>query len=344
MAGVAVNGAFRSQRTTGQQRYAGEIADRLVAGGAREFRPGGFWGGSAVRSWLWTLLILPLRSRRHVLVSLTARAPLLHPRHILAVHDLFVLTNPEWYSTRYVRTHAPVLRWQLRTARALTAVSEPVADQLAVYRSGRPLVIAPNAPSDVFAAAQPDAAVLDQLGLVAGSYAVTVGNRDPRKNLPQLARAWAAVPEQLRASMPLVVIGGGESIYRQEDTSWPTGTVVTGYVPDSELASLYAAARAIVFVSRAEGFGLPIVEAAAAGVPRFVLSDLAVFRWVAGDAAVYVDPVRMDSIAEALIRLAGSPWQPSALDVSRFDWDVSAGRVLGLASRLKPRGRSQSPA
>ena len=199
MARVAVNGAFRSQLTTGQHRYAGESADRLVAIGASETRPGPFWGSSAFRAWLWTLLVLPLRSRHNVLVSLNARAPLLHPRHILAVHHLFVLTNPEWYSRSYVWTHSPILRWQLRAARGLTVVSEPVAQQLDEYRLSRPLVLAPNAPSAAFLAAKPDAALLARLGIVAGNYAVTVGNRGPRKNLPRLAAAWSSVPEPLRS-------------------------------------------------------------------------------------------------------------------------------------------------
>ncbi len=62
-----------------------------------------------------------------------------------------------------------------------------------------------------------------------------------------------------------MVVGGGAAIYRTEELNWPDGAVDAGYVTDEELAQLYRGARSVVFVSKAEGFGLPIVEAAAAG-------------------------------------------------------------------------------
>ena len=334
---IVVNGAFRPQRVTGQQRYATEIADRLVRSGADEVRPGRFWSGSSVRTWLWSLLVLPIRTWGCVLVSLTARAPVLHPRQVLAVHDLFVLTNPEWYSKSYIRSHVPMLRLQLRSAAAVVAVSQPVADQVAASTRTRPITVAPNAPSDLFVSTGRVDDVFERSGLQPNSFLLAIGSHDPRKNLARLAAAWSAVPEDVRLACPLAIVGGDAAIFAHDAIAWPTGTVVTGYVSDADLAGLYEAARAVVFVSLAEGFGLPIVEAAAAGVERFVLSDIDVFHWIAGEAAVYVDPRSAPAMAEALTAvLRQQEWPAARIDVRRFAWERSAIAVMDAARQVSP--------
>jgi glycosyltransferase involved in cell wall biosynthesis len=332
---IVVNGAFRPQRMTGQQRYATEIADRLVEAGVREVRPSGFWAGSSVRTWLWTLLVLPIRARRAVLISLTARAPVWHPRQVLAVHDLFVLTNPEWYSKSYIRSHVPMLRLQLRTASAVVAVSQPVADQVAASTGAASITLAPNAPSALFLNVGAAEEVFARNGLRRGSFLLAIGSLDPRKNLARLAAAWAAVPEEVRLACPLAIVGGGAAVFAQEAITWPSGTVVTGYVSDADLAGLYEAARAVVFVSLAEGFGLPIVEAAAAGVERFVLSDIDVFHWIAGEGAVYVDPMSESEMTAALQSAVEQvTWPTARIDVRRFAWERSTDAMMEAAERV----------
>lgn len=333
---VVVNGSFRPQRVTGQQRYAIEIADRLIRAGAVEVRPGRFWSASSACTWLWSLIVLPLRTWNSVLVSLTARAPLVHPRQVLAVHDLFVLTNPEWYSKSYIRSHAPALRLQLRSAAAVVAVSQPVADQVLARGLTGPVTLAPNAPSDLGGVSASDEhEVFRRTGLNPGSYLLTIGSMDPRKNLARLAAAWASVPEASRCGCPLAIVGGGAAIYAQNEIPWPSGTVITGYVSDVDLDALYRAARAVVFVSLAEGFGLPIVEAAAAGVERLVLSEIEVFRWIAGAGAVYVDPSSEVQIADALLGATSAErWPLPSVDPDRFRWERSAASVMEAAERV----------
>lgn len=333
---VVVNGAFRRQRVTGQQRYASEIADRLVRIGIRELRPSRFWSRSALRTWIWSLVILPILARHDVLVSLTARGPLWHPRHVVAVHDLFVLTNPEWYSRSYVLSHVPMLRLQLRWSQAVVAVSQPVADQVAESTRTGPITLAPNAPSDLFATGAPSKSLPERFGLERGSFLLAIGSLDPRKNLARLSAAWAQVPESERLACPLLVVGGGAAIYASADLEWPTGTELAGYVSDAELAGLYGAARGVVFVSLAEGFGLPIIEAAAAGVDRLLLSDIEVFHWIAGDAAVYVDPLSELEMTAALRRIiVDERWPAARIDADRFAWDRSASAVLAAAYSVR---------
>jgi glycosyltransferase involved in cell wall biosynthesis len=333
---VLVNRSYAAQRVTGQQRYAAEITARLVGESFASVTPRGFWAGSVLRTWAWVQLVLSWRSSGSVLLSLTSRAPLWRRRHVLVVHDLFVLTNPEWYSRRYVWTHAPLLRAQLRTAAAVVAVSEPTAAQVAPYVRG-PVVVAPNAPSEVFLRGAADLSVLGRRGLEPGSYLLTVGSRDPRKNLPRIAQAYGRLSVGERRRHPLVVVGAENAIFAGERIEWPEGTVLAGYVPDEELCALYAGARSVVFLSYAEGFGLPLVEAAAAGSGGVLVSDIPVFRWICGEDAHYVDPHCADAVVEGLRAALAEPRRPR-VELDRFSWDASARTVrdacLEVAARV----------
>jgi len=336
---VDVNMAFMPQRVSGQQRYAREIAERLDGvEGFRAVAPSTWWAASTVRTWAWVQTVLPVGARSSVVLSMTARAPLWCRHHVLVVHDFFVLEHPEWFSRRYVWTHAPLLRAQLRSARAVVAVSQPVADQLEKLR-GEPVRVAPNAPSNALLVQDDQAsAVLMEHGTAPGSYFLAVGSRDPRKNLARLAQAYGLLSEQERAEHPLVLVGGGAGIYRNEVIEWPSGTIDAGYIDDDELRRLYRDARAVVFVSLAEGFGLPLVEAAAAGALRFVLSELPVFRWICGDGALYVDPEDPADVAQGLRSVLVDGAGETSIDLRRFTWDASA-KVVADACRQVAAGR-----
>jgi glycosyltransferase involved in cell wall biosynthesis len=329
-----VNQSYLTQRVTGQQRYAAEIARRL--GPAHVFvdrRPTGFWAASTARVWAWVQVVLPILAGRSTVLSMTARAPLWCSRQVLVVHDLFVLSNPEWFSRLYVWTHAPLLRAQIKNAAAVIAVSQPVADDLAQMRKDG-VAVAPNAPSEVFAVGGDEpSTVLVEKGVEPGSYFLAVGNRDPRKNLGGLAQAYAQLSDDERRAHPLVLVGGGASIYRDQDIDWPHGTVDAGYVDDDELRRLYRDARCVVFVSLAEGFGLPLVEAAAAGARSLLISDIEVFHWICGDQARYVDPTSPDDIVRGL---QGEIFSPSCqqIDLDRFSWDASATTVESVCLRV----------
>ncbi len=337
IAGVIINGGFRPQRVTGQQRYAIEIADRLLErADFTELRPPhSDENPSSLSVWAWVLTSLSRLAGQSVLLSLTARAPVRRRPHVVVVHDLFLLTNPEWFSRRFVVTHAPLLRSHLRDATAIVAVSEPVAEEVRARFEGE-VVVATNAPSAVFAVLDPvaDAAVLAERGLHRGQYLLTVGSMDPRKNLIALAEAYGRLPAATRSALPLVVVGGSAAVFRDERISWPDGTIDAGYLTDAELRALYGGARAVVFPSKAEGFGLPLVEAAAANAPGLVISDIPVFRWICGDGAIYVDPSSVDSIATGLRRAADGDIPSIAIEPGRFDWNSSASTVGELCLRL----------
>lgn len=340
-AAILLNGAFRPQRVTGQQRYASELASELKAmRGVRELQPPS--GSKPLRSWLWAQTIgARLRSEERLL-TLTSRGPVVAPRQVVVVHDLFVIEHPEWYSPQYVRSHQPLLRAQLRYSEAIIAVSEPVAQRVReIVGYSKPVVTAPNAPSAAFlpvGTRQDDHAVLMKYGLASNGYVLGVGSADPRKNVDRLIAAHRTLERGLRAQFPIVLAGGGSSIFRDTDTHTPDEVIRLGYISDADLAVLYRHSALVAFPSLDEGFGLPVVEALASGA-RVLASDIPVVRWVAGDHPIYVDPLDVESIAHGLssalgIHSVSNRSMASGSIRDRFSWVESARVVYELVAGL----------
>lgn len=345
MGRMVINQAFRSQPITGQQRYATELTRALA--GERTHRDlvipraleGNRWS-----EWLWALNGAHRLDPDEYLVSLTSRAPIWHRRHVITVHDLFVLTNPEWYAKSYVGTHAPLLREQLRTCSGCIAVSQPTLELLDGFLPRKtPRVLAPNgwSASLVNGSLQEDErhVILDRLKIEPRKYLLTVGSIDPRKNLPRLAAAYSRLPRKTRIDFPLVIVGGHSRVFARQDVVWPEECRHAGYVSDRELAVLYREARGVVIPSLAEGFGLPVIEAAANAV-QLALSDIPVFRWIYGQGAYYFDPTNTDELTRSLAELVSGDPSRSFLNGKRrqirerFSWDSSARAVAELVDSL----------
>lgn len=331
---ILVNGYFRSQVVSGQQRYAREIADRLpeLIPGIKELRPTRV-SRSRHAQWLELQARVPVRARRSTLLSLTSRSPVLPGRHVVTVHDLFPLTNPEWFAPAYARLHQRLLRHHLEHAAGFVTVSEPVADQVrAELRREVPVVVAPNAATTDLGAGAGTSGLVTPPG-----YLLAVGNLEPRKNLPRLVRAYGHLDAVVRRSFPLLVVGQAAAAFRSEPglaTALPSGVQLLGRVSDADLAALYRSATAYVSVSLAEGFGIPVVEAASAGTGRLVLSELPVYRWIAGTGgAIFVDPLSEESIAEGLLTATRADPDPVSTRTiaDRFSWEASARTVAELS-------------
>jgi alpha-1,3-rhamnosyl/mannosyltransferase len=153
-------------------------------------------------------------------------------------------------------------------------------------------------------------------GVPAG-YALSVGTLEPRKNLETLLAAWRglrrrrAAPGAAGEVPPLVLCGQygwkSEGLRRRVEEAEAEGWLRhLGYVDEAALAALYRGARLFVFPSRYEGFGLPVLEAFAAGVP-VVASDLPVLRELAGDAVLYAPPLDAEGWIGQVERLLDDP-------------------------------------
>jgi glycosyltransferase involved in cell wall biosynthesis len=223
----------------------------------------------------------------------------------------------------------------VRRAAALIAISQATADALERQCPGSsartviaPLGVAPTLAGTLDSA---EAATLPAPGFV-----LAAGTLEPRKNLPRLVEAYRRLPAELRRAHPLVVVGalGWETgaTLRALD-SLGEGAIRLGYVSDSALAELYRRCAVFCYPSLGEGFGLPVLEAMAAGA-AVLTSDLSSLPEVGGDAVAYADPHDVESIAAALARvLRDEPGRAALggralLRASEFSWEGFAGSVV----------------
>jgi glycosyltransferase involved in cell wall biosynthesis len=213
------------------------------------------------------------------------------------------------------------------------AVAEEVREAYALR--DEQVRVCPNGVDEAWFSARPlDPARRSALGVPA-SYALFVGNAEPRKNLKTLLRAHAAVKDPL----PLVVIGpsGWGGVSRLLVAS---RAIVLGYQSETTLRSLVAGASAVCLPSLYEGFGLPIIEAMAARVP-VVAADIAALREVSGGHATLLDPRDVDAWSAALDARAKGPWPRRRLDEAQaharsFTWSRSAQLHLDAWREAEP--------
>ncbi|HWS15971.1 MAG TPA: glycosyltransferase family 1 protein, partial [Candidatus Methylomirabilis sp.] len=203
----------------------------------------------------------------------------------------------------------------VRGAEAVVTISETAREEIArTFRipPERVAVVYPWVKDAFFAGEGPPPA----RSPVAGEYLLYVGLRIAHKNLDGLVRAFLLVSGEF-PTLKLVVAGKRYTAPDMVDR-WKADPRLAGRLveildpPDETLRALYAGARAFVFPSLAEGFGLPPLEAMASGVP-VVCSDIPVFREVYGDAVRYADPNLPESIADGVRKVLSDPGLTSRL-------------------------------
>jgi glycosyltransferase involved in cell wall biosynthesis len=229
--------------------------------------------------------------------------PLRRARGVVTIHDLSYLHHPDTVSAASARYRELVPRSLARAAVVITP-SQATADLVRdAYAVTAPVVVTPLGVDAGWATATPpDEALRTQLGLPP-SYLLFVGTLEPRKDLRTLITA-----HKLLQDAPPLVLVGPPGWGAELDT---TGCITTGYLEDERLRRVVAGAAALVLPSRDEGFGIPVVEALAAGTP-VVASDLPVLREVGGTVATYAEPGDPGAFAAAIRQVLDSPGEPGS--------------------------------
>jgi glycosyltransferase involved in cell wall biosynthesis len=263
-------------------------------------------------------------------------------RSVVTVHDAVPWTHPETLTPRGVRWHRAMAERAAAGADAIVVPTHAVADELSRHLPLRTPAVVAGAGVTAQLRRPADAAErLRRLGL-AGGHLATVATLEPRKGLDVLLRAVAAAGGALP---PVAVVGsagwgGVDLVSMARELGLPAGSVrPLGRLSDEDLAAVLSSALLAVVPSRAEGFGLPVVEAMAAGVP-VVTSDAPALVEVGGGAARVVPVGDVGALAEALLELLADPGgregmrEAGLARAADFSWDAVADRLWALYASL----------
>lgn len=341
---IYINARFLTQKVTGVQRYATEMSmqlkklypkikfvapknvihKKLASGLEAEI-----YGNLTGHLWEQTELLRYLKSQGNpLLLNLANTAPISYKNQIVTICDLSFLRHPEWFSRKfyyYYRFLIPQITKNSLKIVTISKFSKNEIMNLLNISEHKIKVIYCGVDEKFINHTIANAAVSNKYK----NYILAVSSLDPRKNFKNLISAFKklALPDT-----QFVIVGSENRVFANNELKKFINTrniVFTGYVSDKELIALYKNAKLFVFPSLYEGFGLPPLEAMACGCP-VVVSNVASLPEVCGDAAYYVDPYNVESIAEGMQKvltddtLRQSLIQKGIERAKLFSWEKSA--------------------
>jgi alpha-1,3-rhamnosyl/mannosyltransferase len=258
------------------------------------------------------------------------------------VHDLTYLDLPDYVAVKNRKDLTKLIPAQIKRSRFVVTVSEftklkiadvyDVAPQDIIVTPIPPAPLTPHAPEVL-------KAELDTLG-IKQPYILFVGTIEPRKNIPQLITAYRLLPESIRNTYSLVIVGrigwncAAEVAAIAKAKADKLRVIHLGYVSDDARDALYANAALFAHASHYEGFGMPVLEAMRYGLAS-ALSDIAVFHEVAADDALYFKHNNPQNIADVLQTLIQDDALRARLGLAAkqraetaFSWEVVARDLM----------------
>ena len=268
---------------------------------------------------------------------------------VATVHDLSVFRYPETHPPKRLSHFEREFAQSLKRAAHLITDTETVrqeviefcqwpANKISAVPLGVSPVFAPRSPASI-------AAVLAGYSLAPDAYTLCVSTIEPRKKIDRLLAAYASLPETVRRHYPLVLIGGqgwqSDALHDEIERARQQGWLhYLGYVSEAEMAAVYAGARAFIFPSIYEGFGLPVIEAMASGVP-VVTSNCSCLPEISKGAALLVDPGDVDALCAAIRKsLDDAPWRATAIAAglrvsSELTWECCVQRTVDVYAKVR---------
>jgi len=236
-------------------------------------------------------------------------------------------------------------KYQLKTATKIMAVSKATKDDLVKkigIDSEKITVIYEGFDKELFKPIKNDLLNnrLKYYELEKEKYFLFIGTVQPRKNLGRLIKAFA-ISSQGVTKLAIVGQKGwmSEEIYNlPKKLGIEEKVKFLGYVPSNDLPALYCGAKALLFPSLFEGFGLPILEAQACGCP-VLTSQISSMKEIAGQAAILVNPDDVDDIVKGMKRLQGTGYREQLIkkgfeNIKKFSWEKCARETLTILEQI----------
>lgn len=292
---------------------------------------------------LWTFGALPINllvQRPDVIFSPTHYIPrfLSIPR-VMSIMDLSFLTYPELFRAKDYYQLKNWTEYSVRHAKAIFTISEFSRDAIIKqynYPADKVFVTYPGLTPKKSMTSSVD---IRQKYSLNNSFILSVGTIQPRKNYEKLIESFSKLKN---TNLDLVIVGKKGWLYESiiaapEKFKVKDRVKFLDFVPDEDLPSLYASAQCFVLVSLYEGFGLPVLEAMANQCP-VVVSNVSSLPEIAGDAGIYVEPEKVESILEGLETALKQDKKKAITKglerVKMFSWEKAAEQTLDILVKV----------
>jgi glycosyltransferase involved in cell wall biosynthesis len=301
-----------------------------------------------INKTLWMQTLLPwqlMRDPVDICHFTNSVAPLWTPcPTVLTIHDMTLWLYPQHHYRKRLLTMRPFIPAAARRAKAIIAVSESVkADIVRILRVPASKVhVVYSASSERFRRlpAGPALEAVRRAYSLPESFILYVGTIEPRKNLVRLLEAFALTRKDAKLPGNLVMVGArgwkDEEVFATVERLGLQGSVhYLGYLPLDDLVALYNMASVLAFPSLYEGCGLPVLEAMPCGTPVITTCRGGLVE-IAGDAAEFVDPMSVESIAHGLHCVLSDPIRQAELrergyaQAARFSWQAASAQTRRL--------------
>ncbi len=284
------------------------------------------------RGNLWEQIDLPLYLKGGFLFSPANTGPFLYQNQAVTFHDASIFAIPHAYSFLFRLKYKLIFRSLSRLAKVIFTDSKFSQTELSRYLkqpSEKFKVI--HLAGDHIDRIPPDTRILSKHDLSKDRYVFIVGNQSPHKNLATVRDA----VELINSDIKVIFAGGQDQKVFNNKTVYndTPENIILGYITDEELKALYLNALGYVFPSYYEGFGLPLLEAMHCGCP-VLCARAASLPEIAGEAALFFDPMNAGEIAKAIDRIFSDEQlrndiiQKGYERAREFDWQTTAYNTL----------------
>lgn len=338
---IIINARFLTQPITGVQRYGIEICKELKKLKAdlvfvtpndvihdqlfRELKAKkiGFFKGH-----LWEQIDLKIFVNKHkaLLLSLGNTAPLFLKKQVVTIHDLSVFQNPEWHSFLFRSWYRFMIpKIAKKSVHIITVSNSSKKELIEILKIPKDkITVAYNGISEIFIQSDDTPVPTNNLDF---NYILTVSSHHPRKNFKKLIAAFNALHI---SGLNLVIVGNFNKHFKSKDWEYDKNEniVFMKGVDDNNLLTLYQNAEFFIYPSLYEGFGIPIIEAAAQGV-KLCVSSIPVFKEICESNAIYFDPKDPTDITDKIQKCIKSNNYPSKNHfIEKFSWRKSSIEIM----------------